>query len=392
MRKIYKIPVIGKILHAIAYIKNLPVHLQKHTDRMDGMQVQFGQMQEQMIIAQKQTETMQNQIEVMQHQLEVQEEVLAQQNNLLNQHSSAQEMLLRRIQELDTHNQLIAQLQIQCKGLEEQMPQAFEQILGNDSWINRLNIQLSSHPTVWGKEGRLHISSRAAVSACFFNTNSGEITIGEYTFAGSNVNILAGNHDIYLEGLMRRDAEIKDGCDITIGNGVWLASGCTILGPCTIGDNAVVAAGAVVLPGTDIPSNCVYGGVPAKFLKKIETVTDMENEHIKYAIERENGILFVQGWSEKRSGICYQAETVGHWLIDNNAYVYTNREVIELVFHKSVDEKVELIIKYGTEKKELVLNETDTKVIIEKKNECDVQQVEIQSNICGFDKVFVVVM
>ena len=42
-------------------------------------------------------------------------------------------------------------------------------------------------------------------------------------------------------------------------------TGCTILGPVNIGSNVVVAAGAVVT--SDIPDNCIVGGVPAKILK-----------------------------------------------------------------------------------------------------------------------------
>ena len=108
------------------------------------------------------------------------------------------------------------------------------------------------------------------MASCFFNTNSGNITIGDYTFAGSGVSILAGSHDQHLKGLLRRDVEITEGCDINIGKGVWLASNSTVLGPVTIGNNAVVAAGAVVVPGTVIPENTIYAGVPAKCIGKLE--------------------------------------------------------------------------------------------------------------------------
>ena len=43
----------------------------------------------------------------------------------------------------------------------------------------------------------------------------------------------------------------------------------TILPGVTIGDGAVVAAGAVV--NRDVAPNTVVGGVPAKFIKPIET-------------------------------------------------------------------------------------------------------------------------
>ncbi|WP_449290609.1 methyltransferase domain-containing protein [Oscillibacter ruminantium] len=56
---------------------------------------------------------------------------------------------------------------------------------------------------------------------------------------------------------------------MVIGEGVWLASNVTVLGPCTIGDDAVLAAGSVVLPHTVIPPGTMYAGIPAKFVKKL---------------------------------------------------------------------------------------------------------------------------
>ena len=54
---------------------------------------------------------------------------------------------------------------------------------------------------------------------------------------------------------------------IEIGENVWIASKATILKGVKIGKNSVVAASAVVLK--DIPSFEVWGGIPAKVIKKI---------------------------------------------------------------------------------------------------------------------------
>ena len=53
---------------------------------------------------------------------------------------------------------------------------------------------------------------------------------------------------------------------IKIGNHVWIGMNAIILKGVTIGDGAIIAAGAVV--STDIPANCLAGGVPAKVLKE----------------------------------------------------------------------------------------------------------------------------
>ena len=189
-----------------------------------------------------------------------------------------------------------------------------DRFLMDDEALQRVKMNLSNHTALWGPESRLHIAENASVDTCFFNTNSGSITIGEYSFAGSGVSLLAGSHDPDLTGFLRRDAELQEGCDIWVGKGVWLASNCTILGPCRIEDNSVIAAGAVVVPGTVVSANTVYGGVPAKKIRSLclESGLTLSNPAVKKAFERSGGVLFVEGWSEKK--IYPGLPVIGHFL------------------------------------------------------------------------------
>ena len=50
----------------------------------------------------------------------------------------------------------------------------------------------------------------------------------------------------------------------TIGNNVFLAAGCKVMGGVTIGDNVVVSANSLVV--SDVPSNCTVMGVPARII------------------------------------------------------------------------------------------------------------------------------
>lgn len=59
---------------------------------------------------------------------------------------------------------------------------------------------------------------------------------------------------------------------IVVGNNVFIGMGAVILKGVTIGDNVVIGAGAVVTH--DLPSNAVYGGVPAKMIKSLEEYRD----------------------------------------------------------------------------------------------------------------------
>lgn len=53
---------------------------------------------------------------------------------------------------------------------------------------------------------------------------------------------------------------------VVIGNNVFCGMNVLIVNSVTIGDNAVIAAGSVVTK--DIPACEVWGGVPAKFIKR----------------------------------------------------------------------------------------------------------------------------
>ena len=100
-------------------------------------------------------------------------------------------------------------------------------------------------------------------SGCKFQDQGG-ITIGDGSLIGHNVVMATVNH-----GLSKEKRHWNFVAPITIGKNVWIGSNVTILQGVTIGDDAVIAAGAVVT--ADVISETVVGGVPAKFIKKIDT-------------------------------------------------------------------------------------------------------------------------
>jgi acetyltransferase-like isoleucine patch superfamily enzyme len=125
---------------------------------------------------------------------------------------------------------------------------------------------------VHGDRARLHIDPTAVVNDALFNLSSGEITVGPYAFFGHRVAVLTGTHDITKFGRERQTSIPKNGRDVVIGEGAWLASHVLVLGPCVIGPYAVVGAGSLVMHDVDPYSVAV--GRPAKMIRQIDPPTD----------------------------------------------------------------------------------------------------------------------
>ena len=100
-------------------------------------------------------------------------------------------------------------------------------------------------------------------SDCKFQDQGG-ITIDDGALIGHGVVLATLNHD--MDPAKRQQLHPAP---IHIGKCVWIGANATVTGGVPIGDNSIVAAGAVVTK--DVPANVVVGGVPAKFIKKIES-------------------------------------------------------------------------------------------------------------------------
>lgn len=95
------------------------------------------------------------------------------------------------------------------------------------------------------------------------------VRIGARCDISSRVNIITGTHELDPAG--PRMAGRPQSLDITIGNGVWIGVGATILAGVTIGDMAMIAAGSVV--SKDVPPYTIVGGVPAKPIRSFDPET-----------------------------------------------------------------------------------------------------------------------
>lgn len=123
---------------------------------------------------------------------------------------------------------------------------------------------LSMFPPFYTDCGKnIKIGKRVFINAgCKFQDQGG-IEIGDGTLIGHNVVMATLNHSMRVEARGNMlPAPIK------IGQNVWIGANATICQGVEIGDGAVIAAGAVVTK--NVEKNTVVGGVPAKWIKKIE--------------------------------------------------------------------------------------------------------------------------
>lgn len=231
-----------------------------------------------------------------------------------------------------------------------------QQLNVTDEYIEKLNVMLSSHRTVWGNKEKLHISSLASVESCIFNTNSGDIWIGDYVFSGSRVSVLAGSHEVRLKGHLRREYEKKDGYDVIIEDGVWLASNSTILGPAKIGKNSVVAAGSVVVPGTIIPQNMICAGIPARVIKKIDF--GKTEKAILDCLDKNGGVVYGDGWTKGRKMSREGGSYSGYVLEKAEGKIYTTHDKFD-VFYLANNHGVPQL-KYVINGKEMVTSIEDS--------------------------------
>ncbi|WP_312825869.1 CatB-related O-acetyltransferase [Epilithonimonas sp.] len=92
------------------------------------------------------------------------------------------------------------------------------------------------------------------------------VSIGRYTMIAQNVQIIGDDHNFNIVGVPSTFSGRPKLRKTQIGRDVWIGANSIILTGITIGDGSIIAAGSVVTK--DVAEYSIYGGVPAKFLKK----------------------------------------------------------------------------------------------------------------------------
>lgn len=96
-----------------------------------------------------------------------------------------------------------------------------------------------------------------------------KVEIGEYTQIGVGVRVYDTDfHSVNWQDRMQHPEIGIQTATVSIGKHVFIGAGSIILKGVSIGDGSVIAAGSVVTKS--VPSNEIWGGNPAKFIKKVK--------------------------------------------------------------------------------------------------------------------------
>ena len=100
------------------------------------------------------------------------------------------------------------------------------------------------------------------------------ITIEDYVSLAGGVNILThSNPTTPLREILGEEYHVLK--PVHIKRGAWLALNVVVLPGVTIGENSIVATNSVVMK--DVPPYTIVGGAPAKFIKEIKPISEIES-------------------------------------------------------------------------------------------------------------------
>ena len=115
---------------------------------------------------------------------------------------------------------------------------------------------------------------------------------------GNRVNIQDGSilHCLYMKSVIEIGNNVSIGHNVIIHgakicDNVMVGMGAVILDNAVVGENSIIAAGALVLAGTVIEHGSIWGGVPARLIKKLKP--DQTREMIDKIAEN---YLMYAGW------------------------------------------------------------------------------------------------
>lgn len=131
------------------------------------------------------------------------------------------------------------------------------------SWNSKCKLIVLAHAS-------LTIGNNSGINGVMIYSSK-KVQIGNNVKIGGGTRISDSNHhsiDYQLRRNPKDDAKNVKSASVIIGDDVFIGANCYIGKGISIGDRSIIAAGSVVVKS--IPSDEIWGGNPAKFIKKIK--------------------------------------------------------------------------------------------------------------------------
>lgn len=124
---------------------------------------------------------------------------------------------------------------------------------------NNVNIESKAHIPFH----KVEIGDNSGIG---YNSRLGAVIIGNDVMMGPDVIIVSRNHQFYRLDLPMRLQDNSEDNIVHISDDVWIGARSIILPGVSIGKGAIIAAGSIVT--RDVPDYCIFGGNPAKLIKR----------------------------------------------------------------------------------------------------------------------------
>ena len=144
-----------------------------------------------------------------------------------------------------------------CPGVKLEIGKNATVTLGRWAWLGH-GCKVRAH------EGQVSIGAKSVLGQECTISAYQSVSIGRECIIADRVMMIDFDHGmveverpIRMQGIYKRD--------VSVGHNVWIGYGACVLRGVKVGDNAVIGTSAVVT--TDVPSNAVVGGIPAKLIR-----------------------------------------------------------------------------------------------------------------------------
>lgn len=168
-------------------------------------------------------------------------------------------------------------IQIILKGEKRHLATLFEKLLESnktlvyENYRTRFNLpdsfKFNGNNILLYGEGQIIIGENSYIgeNSTIQSIKNFKVKIGKNCAISHNVRIYTASKDANQNFNIGKVEKIKSG-NVNIQNGVWIGANVFINPGITIGENSVIGANSVVTK--DLEKNCIYGGVPAKFISR----------------------------------------------------------------------------------------------------------------------------